>query len=198
MFARIFCFASLVLLACAFTLNASDCRRIVTTGNYVAPVYNTPTYAQHYNYDTVLVPKAFAVQVRPDYFAQPSDEARQAEFARLIAKELYGMIQAGKTPAPAPNAPPVDVTPREPLKAPKSPEDAARRVLDAQCVNCHRPNKDKPDLTGDITKLSFGIVKECFDKCTFQEMPKVGSLNQEEMNAIGEWYKYRKNLEKKK
>jgi cytochrome c553 len=187
MFARIFCFASLVLLACAFTLNASDCRRVVTTGNYVAPVYNTPTYAQHYYYDTVLVPKAFAVQVRPDYFAQPSDEARQAEFARLVAKELYGLIQAGKGTPPLTNGtPPLDVTPKENIVAPK--DGTINQILATRCASCHKKGATEPDLSIDPAKIPESVRLRSFIAVSKGRMPKgKPAMEQKEFNVFADW-----------
>lgn len=186
MFARIFCLASLVLLACAVTLDASDCRRVVTTGHYVAPIY----HAQTYNYDTVLVPKAFAVQVRPDYFAQPSDEARQAEFARLVAKELYGLIQAGKAPPQTPNLPPVDVPPRENLVAPKDngKNDNIAKVLATRCVGCHKSGGQEPDLSGDPSKIPELTRLRSLVATSKGRMPKgKPSVPQDEYNLLADW-----------
>lgn len=199
-FARFFALTGLVLLASSATLYAADCRRVVAP-SYVQTF--TPTYTQSYGYETVILPKAYALQVAPQFYAGIGDEYRQAEMAKAIARELYNMIEASKQVPPAnppaptpptnhnplppvPNVPSIpDVIPKESLKG----RSAIQLLLDARCVSCHDKNGEKPNLT-DASKVSKFDRLESFHSVSIGRMPKKGDkLTQEQFNLMAEWVK---------
>lgn len=206
-FARFFALTNLFLLLASALLSspnlyAADCRRVVAPTQTYAQTY-TPIYAQSYGYETVIVPKAYALQVTPQFYAGVGEEYRQQEMAKAIARELYSLIEASKQVGPPAYVPPTgnppvgvppvpnipnppsipDVIPKESLKG----RSAIQLLLDARCVSCHDKNGEKPLLT-DASKVSKFDRLESFHSVSIGKMPKKGDkLTQEQFNLMAEW-----------
>ncbi len=182
--------ASLVAILIAVpTSRGGDCRRITYTQPYVQ-TYHATNYDY---YNTVLVPKAFAVQVPLASYTSVGDEFRQLYFARQIAEEL-AKINASRPsepiqPAAGPNAPPAAGPPGATNLAPKV-YTTIKDVIFNRCASCHDPKKDpaRTNWAIDPDKIPGKIAKAGALKCTLGLMPKRGpQLPDSELGIIATW-----------
>lgn len=174
------------LVVCLFaipnTVQAQNCRTAYPVA-YHAPVYAAPVY---YDYNQIIVAKAFQVQVAQPFYMGVADEYRQAFFAERVAEKLAQILElqrqhlrdAGGDAA---------VPDKLPLSAAK-PATKISAVLEKRCVECHKPGKQAPDLSGDPSLISDVVRLKAFKEVSRGRMPKGKSaIPQEEFNIIGDW-----------
>lgn len=188
---------------------AGDCRAVYRPAVVQQQVI-VPSYSQSfstYGHNTIVVPKAFAVEVLPQYYAAVSDDYRQLEFAKLLAQELAKIAEANRQlsqpqPAPAPSAPVAPVDPIPPAKdlppagklAPP-PGQALRQqskigiVLATRCAGCHdSKSKTSHPLDGDPDKVPEVDRLRAFLSVSVGKMPKgKPPVSNDELNTIAEW-----------
>ena len=176
-----------LLLAVPFPALASNCR----TTTYVAPVhYQQQFVVQDYHHaQQIIVPKAFQVQVNTPFYMGVSDDLRQLEFAKQVALEYSKIVEyqrqqlllggATNNLGPTPQA----IT---------QPTSKIGVILAKNCVSCHSPGKQEPDLSGKPEQISEMVRLKSFAATARGEMPKKGQpLSQDEFNEVGAWSKQR-------
>jgi mono/diheme cytochrome c family protein len=194
--------AALAVVLLAVPAGADGCRR-VAYGGYAQPAYHAPAYDYGHNYyDTVIVPKAIAVAVHPEFYYSVGSEYAQAAFARLIAQELAAIAEAkgrlerpaGPPPVAAPAAvgpiPPAapDPQPRAAADPNAGPLGIARAMAAESCVRCHKPGSARMDLS-DFGRLSRAQLLEVKDRLTTGDpkdaMPQGGKpVADVQLNAV--------------
>lgn len=174
--------ALVVLLLAAPKADAQNCRY---TG-YAANVYHAPVYQQavvQYDYNTIIVPKAFQVQVATPYYLGVADDYRQAFNAKAVAEELAKIIDLQRQALAANGAAPLPLTTQKPTSK-------IGAILANRCASCHAPGKQEPDLSGDPEKISEVVRLKTFAAIARGEMPKgKPPIPQDEFNEVGAWSK---------
>ncbi len=179
--------AALVVPAPAF---ADNCRAVVYKQQYVQPVYA----AQHhvaYDYNQVIVPKAFQVQVAAPFYMGIADDARQANFASQVALEYAKIVDLQRQQfllgQGAINGQP---TPAVPSFQPKITSKIGA-ILAKNCAVCHSPTgrQSEPDLSGNPDQISEIVRLKAFAAAARGTMPKAPHppLPQDEFNELGAW-----------
>lgn len=158
---------------------ADHCRTTTFQQAYVAPVY-AQKIVQHqvYDYNQIIVPKAFQVQVAAPFYMGVADDYRQANFARQVAEELL-RLQANTANGQA---------------LTQKPQSRIAAILATNCAGCHGPGTQQPDLSGDPESIPELARLKSFAAVTRGEMPKgKPPLAQNDFDEIGAWAKRKPN-----
>lgn len=175
------------LLFALFAVPKADAQNCRTAYGYSAPVYHQQYVAPvAYDYNRIIVPKAFQVEVATPFYMGVSDDYRQLNFAKQVAEEYAKIVEfqrqhlsLGNGNVSAPNTLPLTTA---------KPTTKIGTILANRCVSCHTPGKNTPDLSGNPDAISEVVRLKCLQQLTLGKMPKgKPPLPQDEFNEFGAW-----------
>lgn len=172
---------------------ADGCRRVVVN-HHQAVTYAPAHHAYDFHHqNTLIVGKAFAVAVAPDYYLGVADEARMLAFAKQVAQEMVAIQQqqrSSASPQPAPQQQNLTTGPAPaptPGTIPPAKSKDIKEVLTARCAGCHSGQK-APNLSGDPNLIPELVRYRCLSQCINNRMPKgKAPLDNDELNIIQAW-----------